>query len=47
MEKIDTSKNQYYIVSLDNGIRSEEPVTIETFNDFSDGSQLVQLNNYL
>lgn len=44
MEKIDTSKNQYYIVSLDNGIRSEEPVTIETFNDFSDGSQLVQLN---
>ena len=44
MEKIDTNKNQYYIVSLDNGIREEEPITIEVFNNFSDGSQLVQLN---
>lgn len=37
--------NQFYIVSLDNGIRQEEPVSIEVFNSFSDGSQLVQLNN--
>ena len=36
--------NQYYIVSLDNGIREEEPVTIDVFNSFSDGSKLVQLN---
>lgn len=43
----DKNKNtteQYYIVSLDNGIREEEPITIETFNSFSDGSKLVQLN---
>jgi hypothetical protein len=39
------NKNQFYIVSLDNGIRQEEPVSIEVFNSFSDGSQLVQLNN--
>lgn len=38
-------KKQFYIVSLDNGIRHEEPVTFEVFNSFSDGSQLVQLNN--
>lgn len=36
---------QKYIVSLDNGIRREEPVTMEVFNNFKDGSQLVQLNN--
>ena len=36
--------NQYYIVSLDNGIREEEPVTIDVFNSFNDGSKLVQLN---
>lgn len=36
--------NQYYIVSLDNGIREEEPVTIDVYNSFSDGSKLVQLN---
>ena len=39
------SKQQCYIVSLDNGIRSEEPVTIKVFNNFSDGTQLVELNN--
>lgn len=36
---------QFYIVSLDSGIREEEPVSIEVYNNFSDGSQLVQLNN--
>lgn len=41
----DYTKEQYYIVSLDNGIRKEEPVTIEVFNSFKDGSKLVQLNN--
>lgn len=46
MEKSnEQSKKQFYIVSLDNGIRHEEPVTFEVFNSFSDGSQLVQLNN--
>ncbi len=44
MEK-DYKNEQYYIVSLDNGIRKEEPVTIELFNSFKDGSKLVQLNN--
>ena len=34
-----------YIVSLDNGIREEEPITMAVFNNFSDGSKLVQLNN--
>jgi len=38
-------KTQFYIVSLDNGIREEEPITITTFNSFQDGSELVQLNN--
>ena len=38
-------KVQFYIVSLDNGIREEDPVTITTFNSFQDGSELVQLNN--
>ena len=36
---------QLYIVSLDNGIRREEPVTLSVLNSFKDGSQLVQLNN--
>lgn len=36
--------NQCYIVSLDNGIREEEPIYIDVVNNFSDGSQLVQLN---
>ena len=36
---------QLYIVSLDNGIRREEPITISVLNSFKDGSQLVQLNN--
>ena len=45
MEKSnEQSKKQFYIVSLDNGIRQEEPVSFEVFNSFSDGSQLVQLN---
>ena len=44
MEKKNT-KEQYYIVSLDNGIREEEPINIEVYNTFSDGSELVQLNN--
>ena len=38
-------KAQFYIVSLDNGIREEEPISITTFNSFQDGSELVQLNN--
>ncbi len=46
MDKKYTDINeQCYIVSLDNGIRREEPITIEVFNSFKDGSQLVQLNN--
>lgn len=45
MENIEMEeKNQCYIVSLDNGIRREEPITIKVFNNFSDGTQLVQLN---
>ena len=39
-----SSSEQYYIVSLDNGIREEEPISIEVYNTFSDGSELVQLN---
>lgn len=35
---------QCYIVSLDNGIRREEPVSIDVINSFKDNSQLVQLN---
>ena len=38
---------QKYIVSLDNGIRREEPITMEVFTNFNDGSQLVHLNNNL
>lgn len=46
MEKKYTEiKEQCYIVSLDNGIRREEPITIEVFNSFKDGSHLVQLND--
>lgn len=46
MERNDVNTNeQFYIVSLDNGIREEEPVTIDVINNFKDGSQLVQLNN--
>lgn len=45
MESIEkTSQNQCYIVSLDNGIRNEEPVTIKVFNNFNDGTQLVRIN---
>ena len=45
MERNDIHTNeQFYIVSLDNGIRKEEPVTIDVINSFKDGSQLVQLN---
>ncbi len=43
MEK-KTNNGQCYIVSLDNGIREEEPINIEVYNTFSDGSELVQLN---
>lgn len=46
MENIDTQKKeQYYIISLDNGIHKEEPITIDVINSFKDGSELVQLNN--
>lgn len=46
MENVETTeKNQCYIVSLDNGIRNEEPVNIKVYNNFSDGTQLVQLND--
>lgn len=45
MENVELkTQNQCYIVSLDNGIRREEPITIKVFNNFSDGTQLVQLN---
>ena len=45
MDKNDVKQNeQCYIVSLDNGIRKEEPVTIDVLNTFKDASQLVQLN---
>ena len=45
MERTDINeKNQFYIVSLDNGIHKEEPITIDIINSFKDGSQLVQLN---
>lgn len=39
------SNEQLYIVSLDNGIRREEPITMSVINSFKDGSQLVQLNS--
>ncbi|HAB67163.1 MAG TPA: hypothetical protein DCE23_07335 [Firmicutes bacterium] len=38
------NQQQYYIVTLDNGIHKEEPVSITVYNSFSDGSHLVQLN---
>ena len=41
---MDMNNNQMFIVSLDNGIHNEEPITMKTFNNFQDGSQLVQLN---
>ena len=45
MDKKYTNINeQLYIVSLDNGIQREEPVTIDIMNSFKDGSHLVQLN---
>lgn len=44
MENAEKNNLQKYIVSLDNGIRTEEPIKMEVFNDFSDGSKLVQLN---
>ena len=43
-EKYINANEQHYIVSLDNGIRREEPITIDVINNFKDGSQLVQLN---
>ena len=42
---MDNKTSQFYIVSLDNGIREEEPITIDVINSFSDGSSLVQLNS--
>ena len=45
MDKTNSLTEQLYIVSLDNGIRREEPITINVLNSFKDGSQLVQLNN--
>ena len=45
MENNTKNNEQFYIVSLDNGIREEEPVTMTVFNSFKDGSELVQLNN--
>ncbi len=45
MENNTKNDEQFYIVSLDNGIREEEPVTMTVFNSFKDGSELVQLNN--
>lgn len=43
-KKFDLTNEQCYIVSLDNGIRREEPVTIDIINSFKDGSHLIQLN---
>ena len=45
MDKTNTITEQLYIVSLDNGIRREEPISINVLNSFKDGSQLVQLND--
>ena len=45
MDKANTNNEQLYIVSLDNGIRREEPITLNVLNSFKDGSQLVQLND--
>ena len=45
MKNNQKENEQFYIVSLDNGIREEEPVTMTVFNSFKDGSELVQLNN--
>ena len=41
---MDIKEKQMFIVSLDNGIHNEEPITMKVFNNFQDGSQLVQLN---
>lgn len=40
-----TENEKCYIVSLDNGIRREEPINISVISSFKDGSQLVQLNS--
>lgn len=45
MDKTNSITEQLYIVSLDNGIRREEPISINVLNSFKDGSQLVQLND--
>jgi hypothetical protein len=45
MDRTNTLNEQLYIVSLDNGIRREEPISLNVLNSFKDGSQLVQLNN--
>ena len=41
---MDMIEKQMFIVSLDNGIHNEEPITMKVFNSFQDGSKLVQLN---
>ena len=41
---MDMKEKPMFIVSLDNGIHNEEPITMKVFNNFKDGSQLVQLN---
>jgi hypothetical protein len=37
--------SKYYIISLDNGIPSEEPIDIKVVNSFNDGTELVLLND--
>ncbi len=41
---MDIKETQLYIVTQENGIHTEEPITMKVFNNFQDGSQLVQLN---
>jgi len=42
---MDINECQLYIVSQDNGMHTEEPITMKVYNSFQDGSQLVQLND--
>ena len=42
---MENANSQMFIVSLDNGIHNEEPITMKVFNMFQDGSKLVQLND--
>lgn len=45
MERLEMNENQLFVVSLDNGIKEEEPINIKVYDTFNDGSQLVELNN--